>query len=131
MNLFVSLLDLLRVRGRVPVIAPEANLGIDESDIQALRDLRGSAGFESLLKLLDAHVKIYSEQLIAPQSRDDATLHEIRGVLIGFRKAAFLVDETLHNADRLTQSRSSSVESERALADARRAALVSTPFFSR
>lgn len=126
---FTSLLDLLRINGRTPSIAPSANLGLDESDIAKLRSLRASEGFASLLKLLDTTTHLYAEQLLAPQSRDAATLHEFRGVLIGLRKAAYLVDETLQHADDLANSRRHALADERARADSRIIALYSSPYF--
>lgn len=126
-SFFCTLRSLLRLGGEVPVIAPDANFGITEEDIASLRTLRESKGFESLVKLLDAQVKIYAEQLLSPSSRDAATLHELRGVLIGLRKAAFLVDETLAHANARVTPEQRAAAAEHARVSRERASTYATP----
>ena len=76
-----------------PIYSPA--LGLDERDIQLLRALKASEEWVALLKLLDVHISLQAEQLLAPQSRDASVLHELRGVIIGLRESALLVDKTL------------------------------------
>lgn len=96
-------------------------LGLSESDVKELARFKESEGFDAFTRLLDVSVNIYAEQLIAPQCRDAAALHEIRGVIIGLRKAASLVVETIqqhernHDADRGERDARSVLESRSAV----------------
>lgn len=101
--------------------------GLTDSDVKELARFRSSEGFDVFTRLLDVHVNIIAEQLLSPHSRDAATLHEIRGVILGLRKAASLVDETVHASVRLADAGRAEREFAAASADARAGALFGTP----
>lgn len=97
MKLFRSLAGLLG-RERDPIADP--TLGMSQDDIDELTDFAAdSRSWERYLRLLDNTCILYGEALLG--TRDDASVHEIRGTILGLRKAARIVDETLQRAKQL------------------------------
>ena len=123
-GIFVRLAEILGIKE--PSYA-KPFYGLTESDIKHLRDFRASDGFEVFTRCLDTHVNIYAEQILAPSSRDAAALHEVRGVILGLRKSALLVDEILQAHARKHDAERAERELAAADADARRAALYGSP----
>lgn len=126
MNIFRRLWILLHPKDDVLLKGVRA---FSEPDIAELRDFRNSDGFEVFTRALDIAVNIYAETLLS--SRDAAALHEARGVILGLRKAALLVDETLQAHARLSDAERDSAGRDAAVADGRRASLFGTPSWHR
>lgn len=91
-----------------PASLREPLLGLTPEQARSLAALRDSPAWEHYLSTLDTVVNLYAEALL--QTRDASALHETRGVILGLRKAASLVDETLHRADELTRQQHQSAQ---------------------
>lgn len=121
-----SLRKLLRLDGERPEIF-EPSFSLTEREIALLRSFRASEEFSAFIKVLDVRYSFYSEQLQSPQSRDASVLHETRGVLLGLKESAFLVDKILHADNERTRLQSRAAESR---PDPYASTLVNTPFWS-
>lgn len=104
-------------------------LGLTPNDLANLRDLRNSDGFEVFTRALDASVNINAELLL--NSRDSAVIHETRGFILGLRKAALLVDETIDASKRLADAERDAGERARYAGDASAVSLFGTPGWKR
>lgn len=102
--------------------------GLSNEEVAELRSLRASEGWRVYAKLLDVSVSLYGEALLA--ARDDAGLREARGHILGLRKAAHLVDETLQHADELGRD-TERKRNEQRRNDANTHALWGSPGFGR
>lgn len=91
---FFSLRRLLGLETSKASTTPEAfeiPLGLSPRDLQALKDFRDSEEFEVFLRALDEVVKFHAEALLGASTNE--SLHYHRGMVMGIRKAASLVDE--------------------------------------
>lgn len=119
-SLFRKLAGILG-KERETVVAD--NFGLSAEDIDLLTEFSHDArSWELYLRLLDNAAILYGEALLS--ARDDVSLHEIRGTILGLRKAARIVDETLARAKQLKDAN----ERERGNADAERLAKSATHY---
>ena len=126
MKLFRKLSEIFGVerdRTREPLF------GLTSDQISELRDWRKSEAFAAYCALLDCTVTLYADGLLS--SRDDATLHELRGMILGMRKSVSLVDEALRHADELDDAAKRKRESEQHADDPRVVALYGSPAYGR
>lgn len=126
MNLFLSLRRLL---GRERNRAVEPLFGLTREQVGALKHLRSQPEWDLYLSTLDIAINLRGEAILS--SRDDAALHEARGVVIGLRQAATLIDEILQRETSLANTERSKLESARDAADRRVVALYGSPGFGR
>lgn len=99
-RLFAPLAALFGYTPRPPALH-DPLLGLSPEEARSLASLKDHPAWHAYLSTLDTVVNLYAESLL--QSRDDAALHETRGVILGLRKAVSLVDETLHRTDELSR----------------------------
>lgn len=118
-----QLLGIERDRTKEPLF------GLTPEQVGALRSWRASSEFALYLALLDTTITLYAEALLG--ARDDAALHEYRGLILGLRKAASLVDETLRQEDELERARQHEQRTERDRAERRLAATYASPQWGR
>lgn len=126
MKIFRSLasqLGFARDRAREPVF------GLTKEQIASLHELRASDGWRTFAELLDISVSLYGEALLA--ARDDASMREARGMILGLRKAAHLVDETLRQAEESDRHSRIDRDREQRTRDASTVALWGSPAFGR
>lgn len=108
-RIFENLKNLFLPRAKSNMREPF--LGLSRGEALALRDLKDHPGWQAYLTTLDSTVNLYAESLL--QTRDSAALHELRGMILGLRKAISLVDETAHRVTELDR-----LDAERAKLDA-------------
>lgn len=107
----------------------EPKLGLSPEQIAALRSLRASDEWKAYTVILDTAITLYGEALLA--ARDDASLRELRGTILGLRKAVHIVDETIRQADELERSEQHKRSASDAARDGRLANLYGSPAFGR
>jgi hypothetical protein len=126
MRLFRSLAQQLGF-ARDP--ANEELFGLAPEQIGALRTLRASDGWKTYVELLDTAVTLYGEALLA--ARDDASMRESRGMILGLRKAAHIVDETLRHSEENDRAKQQREFATRSIDNARSAALWGSAAYGR
>jgi len=114
-----QLLGLARTPLREPM------LGLAPGEVSQIAELRHEPHWQTYLDALDSAAILYGEAIL--QSRDAAVIHELRGTVIGLRKAATIVDEILHRRDELDRVNQSRDELAQRREGRRDAALYGTP----
>ena len=108
-----------------PSPAPESPLGLTREQIHLLGVLKNTEEWGVYLEALARLVNIESEVLLSSQDAYHDTLR--KGILLGLRRAASLVDEILTKAEQNEQQRNRA-EQRREYADSiRKFALYGTP----
>lgn len=114
MNVFKPLKDFFYPT--IPVETPETweiPFGLTNAEWNDLKALRSDDGFDAWSKVLDEIAKLHGEAILAG-SISDAEMHFRRGVVMGIRKAAILIDELKHSEDAFLNERKRREPHERA-----------------
>ena len=102
---------------------------LSHEQLADLKELQSSRGWFVLMSALDCTVNLKAEVLL--QSRDDATVHELRGFITGLRKVPALVDEILTADAQRTATERARLDASKYSDDHERIALFGSPAFKR
>lgn len=128
MNIFKPLKDFFYPT--LPVETPaawEIPFGLTNAEWASLKALRSDDGFDAWTKVLDGIAKLHGEAILAG-SISDSEMHFRRGLILGIRKAAILIDELKQSEDAFLNERKRREPRERA---GRTAALYGSPAWSK
>ena len=128
MNPFKALGDLLRPPKAATTDASwEIPFGLTNAEWNDLKALRADRGFDAWLRALDGITKLHAEAMLSG-TLSDAELHFRRGLVMGVRKAATLIDELKQSEDAFLDEHKRREPRERA---GRTAALYGSPAWSK
>ena len=92
MSIFRRLIDFVNPPKSIATVDGfEIPFGLDTREWEALKAWREAPEWETWLKMLDTAASLNAEALLSASG--DESLHFHRGVIVGLRRAAFLVDE--------------------------------------
>lgn len=92
-KIFRDLLEILKPTPQVQTTPPENMFGLGDAEILSLAELRATEEWPIFLKVLDCQSTLYGEAMLASVSVEK--MWEMRGYILGLRRAGILVDEIL------------------------------------
>lgn len=125
MSIFAPIAKWLRGDAR----AQKPLFDLSAEQLADLKELQSSRGWFVFMSVLDCSVNLNAEALL--RSRDDATVHELRGFINGMRKAPALVAETLSADNERTAIERARLDASKHSNDHERIALYGSPAFRR